>query len=114
MSNKESRPNILNESNRILVDMLEKEASIIIKQIALCSTMWGSVFVFLLKSFGMTLPGLFSGWTDNSSEEMRIIYNMLFGFAGILFSEYVLWVWMSAGRIRDIREKIERINHDIG
>jgi len=99
-----------NLTNKDKIDMLEKEANLLLKEFLAYLMMIGSVIVFLLEKITITPLKQFDAGLFFIFGLIAIIGAILFAF---LFSNFLIWFFDNIKRINEIKNKIKRINDDI-
>lgn len=93
------------EDRRKKVEMLEKEANLILKQIVIYLTIWGSIIAFTIKlvDFKAIVDFINIGYFLAFFPALAFFAYASFYFAG--------WIYTSIFRIREIIAEIKRINN---
>jgi len=88
------------EIQKIKIEMLEKEANLIFKQIVVYLTILGSIIAFIIKNVSIQIK----------SEEFINWFLLLSGPLGIVLGNFMYWLLNSIKRLKNIKEEIEKIN----
>ena len=93
------------EERRQKVEMLEKEANIILKQIVIYLTIWGSTVAFLIKLIDFkTISDFFN------LQHLLTLFPLFVFFAYLSFS-FAEWIYTAIFRVREVLMEIKRINN---
>lgn len=88
-------------SNKEKIEMLEKEANLILKKIVVYLTIWGSIIAFVIKNFDFQ-------FSISKHSEIYIYFLIIPISKGI--ANFLYWLWESLERLKDIEVEIKNIN----
>jgi len=91
------------EIEKIKIEMLEKEANIIFKQIIIYLTILGSIIAFLIQNISIQIK------LENVSNLLFILVLPL----GIILGNFMYWLSNSIERLKEIKAEMQRINKRI-
>jgi len=91
----------MNEKDKI--EMLEKEANLIFKQIVVYLTIIGSIIAFIIKNISIQIK----------YEEFKNLLLLFSGSLGIVLGNFMYWLLDSLKRLKEIKTEMERINERI-
>ena len=98
-----------NLSSKDKIEMLEKEANLLLKELVVYLTILGSVIMFFFKNLTFNIDK-----TQKISEiEVMILIFLTFilaMFCGNILGSFLFWITSTIDRLKEIKENIRRLN----